>query len=489
MTTTRREALAAAITTLGATAACATPSGPPSDLLDVDAVGLAALIRAKETSAAEAVEASLKRADALNPKLNAIVAATTDRARAAAKRAPSGPFAGVPTYIKDLDDVAGAPTSFGCRALANTMAAAQTPMIDAVLDSGLICLGKSTTPEFGFTATTEPLLGGATRNPWNLAHSSGGSSGGAAALVAAGVVPIAHASDGGGSIRIPASCCGLVGLKPSRGRTALTGRVNEEVPVAISQQLCVSRSVRDTAAFLAVVERTNGPHPSVGLVSGPSVKRLRIGFQINGVAGQTPDRDVAEATLAAAKTCEGLGHRVIEYAIPIDGAQFTEAFTLYWASGAAQTVDAISKAAGRAPDDTMFEPFTLGLVEYFLKNRAKTPAAIGYLQSCAATYAAMFADLDVILTPVLSSAPPEIGFLSPALPYDVSMPRVQAYVAYTPLSNAAGAPALSLPLGQSVRGLPIGAHFMARHGDERTLLELAYELEQAQPWATRRPTL
>lgn len=306
-----------------------------TDMADWDATETAAAIRTGAVSALEVVDAAIARAEALDPKLNFLVTDDYERARARA-RAPlgDGAFAGVPFLIKDLDDFAGLPTRLGTRATAGAAAASrQAPLIDGMLATGLNPIGKSATPEHGFLPTTEPLAFGPTRNPWDPSRSAGGSSGGAASATAAHVVPFAHASDGGGSIRIPASCCGLFGLKTSRDRTLATDPGH--FPMPLSVQLCVSRSVRDTATLLAAVEAKNSGLPPVGLIGGPSSRRLRIGMVLDSVSGQAPDRDVAAAIEGVAVLLGELGHHVEPTAWPAPIVGMSDAFLLTWSQGAA----------------------------------------------------------------------------------------------------------------------------------------------------------
>lgn len=496
VTISRRHLMAnaAALSGLAATLGGCSSAGPVADtraasdpLGDLDATGVAALVRAGEVSAVEALEAAIARTEALNPQLNFMIAPAYDYARARANTTPTGPFAGVPTLIKDLTDLTGLPTRYGSRAFANNVAQAQTPYVDALLAAGLAPIGKSTTPEFGLTATTEPLLGGPTRNPWDPTRSSGGSSGGAAVAVAARAVPVAHASDGGGSIRIPASCNGLFGLKPSRARELSEPRDVEGFSISVNG--CVSRSVRDSAAWLAITERTGAAatFAPIGMVSGPSQRRLRIGVQIADLRGREPAADVRAAIEDAAELCRGLGHDVREARMDIDGDAFADAFTLLWAAGAAEVARDVGRAAPDVPLDQVLEPLTLGLAELF--QRAPEGAfsgALTTLRAAEARYAEFFNDVDVLLTPVLSDVPPPLGEISPTLGM-AGFERVSDYAVYTPLQNAAGAPAMSAPLAWSPAGLPIGAHFSAAPGQDRRLLELAYELELARPWAARRP--
>lgn len=480
---------AAALSALAGVGACKTDASAADALGDSDATGLAGKIRDGEITAAEALEAAIARAERVNPQLNFIAAPTYDYARQRAAGPLSGSFAGVPTLIKDLMPVTGLPTHYGCRGFANHVADAQPPYMDALLASGLVPFGKSTTPEFGLTATTEPLLGGPTLNPWDVSRSCGGSSGGAAVAVAARVTPVAHGSDGGGSIRIPSSCNGLFGLKVSR-RRGLPG-LEPDLAMSISVNGCISRSVRDSAAWLAATER-NGEAATfapVGLVEGPSTERLRILVNIPDTRGREPDPQVRAAIEDAAELCRGLGHEVREGAIAnIDGEAFTRDFIMLWAAGAAEAVNAVAAGAQGQPIEELLEPLTLDLARHYAANGpAALDAAIRGLLGVEARYAEAFADFDVMLTPVLSKPPLPLGEIAPTLGMDVGFTRVLDYVGYTPLQNVAGAPAISAPLAWSREGLPIGAHFSAAKGQERRLLELAYELEQARPWAERKP--
>ena len=488
-----RRSLMANAAALSGLAACASnqraqPVADGSDALgDLDATGVAARIRSGEVNAREAMEAAIARTERLNPQLNFIASPAYDYGRMRAGQRLSGPFAGVPTLIKDLMPFAGQPVRYGSRAFANNVATEQPPYIDALLAAGLTPFGKSTTPEFGLTATTEPLLGGATRNPWDPTRSCGGSSGGAAAAVASRAVPIAHASDGGGSIRIPASCNGLFGLKYSRNRDL--SRPPEVEGMSLGVNGCVARSVRDGAAWLAITERrgANAAHAPVGMVSGPSQRRLRIALVIPDLLGRDPAPAVRSAIEDVAELCRSLGHDVRERSTGIDGPTFADAFKLLWASGAAEVVRDVSAAAPNAPLDQVLEPLTLELAQlYQSAPEGGFERAIATLRVTEAQYTEFFASTEVLLTPVLADVPPRLGEISPALGM-VGFARVMEYATYTPLQNVAGAPAMSVPLAWSSAGLPIGAHFSAAKGQERMLLELAYELELARPWAARRP--
>ncbi len=457
------------------------------DLDWADATKTAELIRKREISAKEVVQAAITRAEAANPKLNFLVTADFERALKRAEQPIAGPFAGVPTLIKDLNDLEGLPTKNGSRATANAPAAkASEPIIEAFLAAGFIPIGKSATPEFGFLPTTEPVGAQPTRNPWDLARSSGGSSGGSAAAVAAGVVPIAQASDGGGSIRIPASCCGLFGLKPSRGRMIGSTTSLKEISV----RNCAARTVRDAAGVFAAIEKAGqgAAFPAVGMVTGPDTHRLRIGWIAQDIAGHAADTDVAAATAAAADLCKRLGHTVSEMKWAEVPKDFTQAFLSLWSLGAAETVAGLAKATGRAPDPSQFEPFTLAMAkDAAALSKDAIEKALGMLKAGAQAYLGLFQQYDVLLSPVLASAPVPLGFVRGDVDYKTLVERLTAYVGYTPMANIAGNAAMSVPLTWNDAGLPIGAHFAAAPGQEKMLLQLAFELEAAQPWANRKP--
>lgn len=468
---------------LGAGVARAKTAGDP--LASMDAVETAQRIKSGALSAAEAVGAAIARAERINPEIHAVVNASFDRAREQAKSQTVGVFGGVPTFRKDLNDLPGVPTEFGSRAFKGFVPKENPyPFFRSFDEMGFVYLGKSSTPEFGLTATTEPLSHPASRNPWNVGHSTGGSSGGAAALVAAGVVPVAHASDGGGSIRIPASCCGVFGLKVSRGRNP-SAFDERGMPIVLSVHGVVSRSVRDTAAFAAAMEMKGPGLPEIGLVTEPSSRRLKIGFFTAAPQGTPVDPRVAKATERAAKLCADLGHQVEQIAPPFDSSP-AEDFLLYWAAGAAKGVGDWEKAAKRRAGYAEFEPLTMGLVAHYEVNKDRIDAAVGRLAQFPAIYEAAFGAFDLILSPVLAAPPPPIGYLNPSLAYPVAIERLLTYAAFTGGVNLAGGAAMSVPLNW-VEGLPVGAHFMARRGAERTLLELAFELEAASQWGKKRP--
>jgi amidase len=488
-----RRALMANAASLTALAGCASsfeqcppPSEPITDALgELDATGVAARIRSGEITAREALEAAIARTERINPQLNFIATPAYDLGRQRAASSLSGPFVGVPTLIKDLMPLAGVGLHYGSRAFAQNVARENPPYIETLLAAGLVPFGKTTTPEFGLTATTEPILGGPTRNPWDISRSCGGSSGGAAVAVAARAVPIAHASDGGGSIRIPASCNGVFGLKYSRARAI--GADDEEF---LSVNGCVARSVRDSAAWLAITERRGqgAAFAPIGMVLGPNTRRLRIGVAIADARGVEPDGEIRTAIESVAELCRALGHDVREKTLGVDGEAFASAFTLVWAAGAADITQSVrANAPTGVRLDALLEPLTLQLAQRYQQAGAGAlERAMRVLRGIEAHYASLFADMDVLLTPVLAKVPPPLGEIAPTLGME-GFEKVSAYVAYTPLQNVAGAPAMSAPLAVSAAGLPIGAHFSAAKGQEKTLLELAYELEAARPWAGRKP--
>jgi amidase len=450
---------------------------------DLDTVGVAAAIADGTISAREAAEAAIARADAVNPVLNAIQHPDFERALAAADRPLTGVFAGVPTFVKDNTDVEGLPSDQGSLAVRSTPAPAHHEFTRQYLSAGFTVLGKSTMPEFGFNATTEYETLPPTRNPWNTGYSAGASSGGSAALVASGVVPIAHANDGGGSIRIPAAACGLVGLKPTRGRVVAAAEA-ATLPVDIISNGAVTRTVRDTAHFMAATQAYRpGPGlPPLGLVEGPSARRLRIGLITDSVTGSPTDDETRAAVLATADLLTSLGHDVREIDLPVD-RRFMEDFKHYWGLLAFSTQHFGRRVMGPNFDKTQTDGLTRGLARRFVRQAWRTPMAVRGLKASEARYRATFDDVDLIVSPTLGHTTPELGFLSPAVEFPVMFERLVQYVAFTPINNASGGPAISLPLGRTSAGLPIGVHFSALHGDEQTLLELAYELEAAQPFA------
>jgi amidase len=471
-------------------AAAPSASAMARDLTWIDATETAALIRKRKISAGEAVGAAIERARALNPQLNFLVTPDFERAmtRAAAPNGTPGPFAGAPILIKDLDDFEGLPTRLGSRVTEHAPVPTRSDgRTAAIVGAGFNPIGKSATPEFGFLPTTEPLAFGPTHNPWDLSRSAGGSSGGAAAAVAAGVLPLSHATDGGGSIRIPSACCGLFGLKPSRGR--VMGDPSGASDLSVS--LCVSRTVRDSAAFLASVERTGDGAvlPPVGLVSRPSTRKLRIAFLTVDPLGHAAQPEVADAVVQTALLLEHLGHDAEPLeAWPMDSARFTNDFLNIWAEGGREAAMLAEGRGGPGAAEKMLEPFTVALASRRagLSDQAFSES-VGRLTAAARSYLAAFRRYDVILTPVLDSPAVPLGWVAPDVEAEVLIERLTKYVGYTPLNNVAGNPAMSVPAGWSSEGLPIGVQLAADAGQERLLFELAYQLEEARPWTGKTP--
>jgi amidase len=451
-------------------------------LADYDATGIAELIRERKISAEEAAVAAIARARKVNGELDAIEVEAYERALAESRIPKSGIFAGVPTFIKDNVDVIGMPTRHGSRATSAKPARRNDPFVSQFMQLGFTVLGKSRLPEFGFNATTECSGRSPAHNPWNTAYSTGGSSGGSAALVASGVVPVAHGNDGGGSIRIPSSCNGLIGMKPTRGRFIFSAMAST-LPVKIVGDGLLTRSVRDTARFYHGMEQIwrNKKLAPVGEVTGPGKKRLRIGLVVDSITGIPTCPETRKVINDTAVLMESLGHRVDPMKVPVDKV-FIEDFTLYWGFLAFSISTFGRLILSFDFDASKLEPFSLGLAQYFRKHMMKTPGMLYRLSRGAADYDAALAGYDAVLSPVLAHAVAELGYLHPDVEFDELFRRLIGYVSFTPVNNASGSPAITLPMGASANGVPIGVQFMAANGQERTLLEIAYEIEEARPW-------
>lgn len=447
-----------------------------------DAVETAARIRNKDVSAAEVLEAAIVRGEAWK-HLNAVVTPMHERARAKAAVA-TGPLAGVPTFFKDLVAVEGVRLAWGSGASGEYVPTRNAPAVKAMEAAGLVALGKSATPELGLIATTEPLSFGACRNPWDVARSSGGSSGGAAALVASGVVPLAHGSDGGGSIRIPAACCGLVGLKPTRGRFDM--EASPLLPVNIAVEGVLSRTVRDTVAFWEAVEPQLGKR-TLPPITVPEEKRaLRIGVFVDSPIETTVHPEILAATERAAKQCEDLGHHVELIKCPY-GRQAVDDFIKLWGFVAFTQVKFGWAAMTLGFEASQVEPWSREFSSVFTDDLSAAFIAIRRLRRFTQTWAEVMTKYDVVISPTLGELPPLLGHLKTDQPFDVVMPRLLSFTPFNALMNAAGAPAISLPLGRSTEGLPIGVQFAGAMGSEGVLLQLALELEAAHPWTLRAP--
>lgn len=457
------------------------------ELRDWDAVQTARAIRAGEVSTPEVVAAAIDRSHAA-VGLGAVAAPLYARARARATHGVHGPLGGVPTAVKEMFGIAGAPLRHGSRAWAGHRATHTEPAAQQHLDTGLVPLATTTMSEFGLTPTAEPLGYEMTHNPWRAGFSPGGSSGGSAALVAAGVVPIAMGGDGGGSIRIPAAACGLVGLKPSRGRMASLGDL-DRAPIAVAVPGVLARTVRDVATYHAAAEQARaspaGLRP-IGEVTGPAERRLRIGVTTVAPNGAPVDREVAAATTATADALADAGHLVSEIVSP-HSLVFEEAFTAYFGLLAAGVSMLSRRALGADFDADLLDPWTRGLAAHGRRRAWRLPLVLRELRLGVAAGRQLHAASDVVLTPTTAHPAPAHGHLAPSLPFDVHLERLRHYMTFTPLHNVAGTPAISLPAGQSAAGLPIGVQLAALPGEERMLLELAYEVEQLRPWPTLAP--
>ncbi|HET8559137.1 MAG TPA: amidase [Marmoricola sp.] len=449
---------------------------------DHDAVGLVEELRAGRVSRRELVEAAIARTESLEEVLEGLACDDFDRARRRAEDEGAGFFAGVPTFVKDNADVAGLPTQQGTRAFVSRVAERHGAWAEAFLGTGLISLGKTRLSEFGFSASAEFADDEPVRNPWDTSYSSGASSAGSAVFVAAGAVPIAHANDGGGSIRIPAACNGLVGLKPSRGRTP-GDRMNQQMPVRIVADGVLTRSVRDTAAFLREIDRSrrNLSLPPVGDIRSPGRKRLRIALATHSVGDRATDSDTFETVQHTGKLLESMGHHVEEVQPPVP-EYFVSDFLDYWSMLAAALTAGGRRQFGPTFDPSRTDNLTRGLARHARRRLWRMPLAITRLRTLHRGLRSFYERYDVALTPVLARTTPKLGWLDPRQPYDVVIANLLDWVTFTPLQNATGDPAISLPMGADGNGMPIGVQLASSRGHEARLLELAYALEEAQPF-------
>ena len=463
-----------------------------------DAVGLAELVRDKQVTASELLDEAIERTVKIDPQINAVVVKHSDYARRQIEKGlPRGRFTGVPFLLKDLEFLEGTPTTSGASVYKDSIARYTTTLARRFLDAGLAIFGKSSTPEFGLMPTTESRLFGPTRNPWNLAHSAGGSSGGAAAAVAARIVPVAHASDGGGSIRIPASACGVFGLKPTRARNPI-GPERGEGWGGFSCGHVVSISVRDSAAMLDAI---HGPEPSSPYVAprperpfaeevGRDPGRLRIAFTDKSPYGDAIDPEIAGAVREVAALLVRLGHHVEERApvLPVDPAAVMVAIV---SANTGLAVRLAEQQFGRAMTDRDMERLTLATA-----HNARKATAIDYPAAQLGAFrisrglADFFETLDVFLCPTLCSPPLRLGELDP-MSQDLShiSPILRRYMPATSMFNMSGQPAMSMPLAWNSAGLPLGMMFAARFGEEATLFRLAAQLERERPWKTKIPPI
>jgi amidase len=490
-----------------------------SEYAEHDAVGLAELVRTKQVSSRELVEAAIERIERVNPQLNAVICKTFEQARRAAEAVGTdAPLCGVPFLLKDLQvRLAGVPLTQGSRYWKDYVPDHDSELATRFKRAGLVIVGKANTPEFGLLPTTEPELHGRTHNPWRLGLTAGGSSGGSAAAVASGMVPAAHASDGGGSIRIPASCCGVFGLKPTRGRTPL-GPDSSEVWHGFSIDHAVTRSVRDSAALL---DATHGPEPTSPYHAPPVARpfleevktppgRLRIAFSKLPHLLSSVHADAIEAVESAARLCQELGHEVEEATVETDPRAFGRYFFTILCGETAASIALDPQVLGRAPArDELEAPTWLSAMLGRVFSAEELCVAVKELQALSRKAARFFERYDILLTPTLARAPVRLGELhahgvEKALQdvvahYDLAtllksrrlidraIERVFDFMPFTPLANVAGLPSMSVPLHWNAEDLPIGTMFTARFGADATLFRLAAQLERARPWKQRRP--
>jgi amidase len=475
------------------------------DYTNYDAMALAELIKARQVSPLEVLEAAIHQIELINPTLNAINFPLYDAAYAQVEQLQLGaPFAGVPIVIKDLlAEYKGIPTSYGSRWLRSVPAMQDSDLVARYKKAGFVIVGKSNVPEFGLGAVTEPAAFGLTHNPWVAGYTPGGSSGGSAAAVAAGMVPVAHANDGGGSIRIPASCCGLFGLKPTRGRTPTgTAPLNRDWQGLIVEHV-LTRTVRDSAAILDL-SLIKSHIPSFHQTSQLPPKRLRIGYLLRPIFGHAQiHSDCLDSINHTIAQCVALGHTAKEITFPYDADALQRAYGVITTTEIMMTLRQFTAQTGHAPERGDIELMTQTVAHIGKQHTAADLVqALAVMKQSTFQVEALFADVDVILTPILTRPPVKEGFFQPKMhetallnflsyvPAGFLLRQLQkeiankvfSYVAFTPLCNLSGHPAMSVPLYRNAQGLPIGSHFIGRFNDEATLLQLATELEEAFPW-------
>ncbi|WP_158256719.1 amidase [Pseudomonas sp. MYb185] len=463
-----------------------------------DALELARLVRDGQVSAAELLELAIARTEQVNPSINAVVIKHYEAARKLASASiPEGPFRGVPFLLKDLGiSMADTVTTHGSRFFREAKAATDDPYVRKARQAGLVIFGKTNSPEFGNSPSTEGTLFGDTHNPWNLEHSAGGSSGGAAAAVAAGILPVAHASDGGGSIRLPASSCGLFGLKPSRDLVPI-GNAAGEARGLLSAQHVISRSVRDSAALLDALAWDNPGQGFEGAGQGSyfaqlqqAPGRLRIALMRQPLLDMPVDQVCLDALEDAARLCAELGHEVVEAVPEVDMQAAMQASGTLSVTSLAERIAVREAQLGRAVTADDLEPVNMEMLGW-----GRQVSAVDYmraqegLRQTGRDMARFMEGYDLILSPTMTWAPPPLGVVDMDLPLEDFGPVATRSSVFTVLYNITGQPAMSVPLYWSAEGLPIGVMFAGRFGAERTLLRLAGQLEQARPWFDRLPPI
>jgi amidase len=473
---------------------------PDSDLMFRPATELAGMVRSGEVSARELVEASLERIEELNPKLNAFVDVDAGRALATADRIGSGderPFAGVPVAIKNNRPVEGLRLTYGCSLMADNLCEYDHNITRRLKDAGFVIVGTTTLPEYGILPTSEARLFGPTRNPWDLERTPGGSSGGAAAAVAAGIVPVAHGNDGGGSIRIPAACCGLVGLKPTRGRISAAPELGDS---SLGIDGMLTRTVADTAAILDVLagyepgDATWAP-PPLELFAEAAAREpgsLRIAATtLPPIPDAVVDPACAGAVAGAAELLRSLGHEVEEVTPPWQIEGLSELFGAVFSVHISLSIAYSGMVAGREPTAEDMEPMSWAIFSMVKKLGAvESMAAVVQLQSHTRRLVSFLEPYDALLTPALAERPLPLGTLDTAAPEPMStFTRSGLFTPFTPVFNASGQPGISVPLYEGEDGLPLGVQIVGRPAGEGALLALAGQLEEARPWAQRRAPL
>ena len=468
------------------------------ELAFLDATTQAEMVRKREVKAIELVEAAIERIERLNPVLNAVVTPMYEQARAAATaELLEGPFTGVPFLLKDFAaEYAGVRFTEGSAYLSDFVPDRDTELVARLKRAGLIVIGKTNTPEFGQLPTTEPRLFGPTHNPWDTTLTPGGSSGGSAVAVAAGMVSMAHGNDGGGSIRIPASCCGLFGLKPTRARNPWGPLYGDTLSGLVSEH-ALTRSIRDSAALL---DATCGPDPGDPYWAPPPKRpfleevgtdpgRLRIAFTTSAATGVPVHEDCVQAVKEAVALCADLGHEVSEDAPAVDSAEVGRNFGIQFNSGTAWILDHWERRTRREMTPDQFEPNTWALYEIGRQYTASQYlTAIEYLQSVSRDMARFLINYDLWLTPTLAELPVPLGtFDSPPNDPLWASRRTANFMPFTIICNISGQPAMSVPLFWNADGIPVGTQFIGRFGDEATLFRLAAQLEAARSWGGRRP--
>jgi amidase len=468
-------------------------------LVHSDAISHAELVKNGEYTSEEMVEIYIENIEKLNPKLNAVISKTYENARSiTSNKNPEAPFYGVPTLIKDNVDVAGSSTTNASKLLVDYIPTEDSEIVKRIKKAGFIILGRTNMPEFGILCTTEPNLYGPTHNPWDPTKTPGGSSGGAAAAVASNMIPIAHGNDGGGSIRIPSSCCGLFGLKPSRGRNPHSvewGEIGNKLAV----NHMITKSVRDSAALLDLLSgpthgqlyNTSPPKNTFLKEAGTSPGKLSIAYMDESFRGGPVDPICVNIVQETADLCIELGHKVNYVKPPLDDRKYSRPFNILWALMFYSLLEQLSNQLDVQIDTDIVEPQTFGM--YSSGKRIK---ALDYLnatqqlQETTKTFSLFMKDYDLLLTPTLAEPPAPLGSFKSTVEEPMKGPlRCALFTPFTSFVNALGVPAISVPLHWSNDRLPLGSQFIGKYGDEATLLRLGSQLEKTKPWIGERPQI